>query len=78
MQDGVLYQQSTSEIGGGKDERIKYPEGMGITGEIALSGGIFTSSLIKKEPKYVQEIDNCTNLIDLNNMMFGALTGSRG
>ena len=60
------------------DEIIQFPTGIGITGSVATSGKMFTSSTVKKEIKYSQEIDNGVNIIDLNNMMFGALTGSKG
>ncbi len=37
-----------------------------------------SSMFVKKEQKYSADIDNSCNLINLDSVMFGALTGSKG
>ena len=68
-----------SDTGPGySDTSCKFPSCLGITGRVALGGGVVSYEVVTKVRDYASDIDNTACIAELNNAMFGALPGVYG
>jgi hypothetical protein len=58
-----------------KSTIIKFPSSLGVTGTVYGSGELYMTNKAKKETKYSSDIDNLTNIGEVNNFMIGPIFG---
>lgn len=58
-----------------KSTIIKFPSSLGVTGYVFGSGELYAANRAKKDTKYSADIDNLTNIGEVNNFLIGPIFG---